>query len=82
MRALTISELKQYDGRGGRPAYVAYRGKVYDVSQSFLWKGGTHQALHDAGRDLTAEINDAPHGDEFITRFPVVGELIEGPNES
>ena len=35
---LTIQELKNYDGKNGRKAYIAYKGKIYDVSESFLWK--------------------------------------------
>ena len=35
--------LAQYDGKNGNPAYVAYKGKVYDVSASFLWKDGNHK---------------------------------------
>jgi len=51
MRVFTKEELKKYDGSKG-VAYVAYHGKVYDVSQSFLWKSGVHQVLHRAGCDL------------------------------
>ena len=76
MRRFTKEELRYFDGKDGRPAYIAYRGKVYDVSGSFLWKGGRHQALHEAGRDLTEALKDAPHGEEFISKFPVVGILI------
>jgi predicted heme/steroid binding protein len=39
-RKFTLEELKQYDGRDGRPAYIAYKGKVYDVTDSFLWIDG------------------------------------------
>jgi len=28
------------DGKAGRPAYIAYQGAVYDVSECFLWKNG------------------------------------------
>lgn len=36
MKKFTREELAQYDGKNGNPAYVAYKGKVYDVSVSFL----------------------------------------------
>ncbi len=36
MRKFTREELKKYDGKNGRPAYIAYKGKVYDVSDSHL----------------------------------------------
>jgi predicted heme/steroid binding protein len=77
MRTFTREELQKFDGREGRPAYVAFRGKVYDVSESFLWRGGKHQVLHQAGEDLTEAMQEAPHGEELLARFPVVGELQE-----
>ncbi|MCD6289690.1 MAG: cytochrome B5 [Anaerolineae bacterium] len=78
MRELTIEELAQYNGRDRKPAYIAHRGKIYDVSRSFLWQGGRHQAIHDAGTDLTAALEQAPHGPELIEEFPLVGVLVEG----
>ncbi len=78
MRKFTKTQLAEYDGRDGRPAFIAYKGVVYDVSDSFLWKGGRHQVLHDAGRDLTLELDDAPHGEDLLERVPVVGTLIGG----
>lgn len=64
-----------FDGAGGSPVYIAFEGKVYDVSESWHWRGGSHWSLHNAGADLTAEIADAPHGREMLERFPVVGLL-------
>ncbi len=81
MRAFTREELSHYDGRDGRPAYVAYEGKVYDVTDSFLWRDGRHQALHRAGADLTEALRTAPHGPELLARFPVVGVLVEKKEE-
>jgi len=75
MKTFTSEELAEFDGTDGKPAYVAYKGVVYDLSESFLWKGGKHQGLHRAGRDLTEEIARAPHEPDFLKRFPVVGEL-------
>ncbi|MCX8032620.1 MAG: cytochrome B5 [Thermoleophilia bacterium] len=77
MLKLTPAELAKYNGRGGAPAYVAYEGKIYDVSSSFLWQRGRHQAMHEAGTDLTQALAQAPHGKEFLERFPVVGILVE-----
>jgi predicted heme/steroid binding protein len=75
MRKFTEEELKKYDGRNGRRAYVACRGIIYDVTGSFLWKDGKHQVAHPAGRDLTVEIKTAPHGMDLLKKFPVVGRL-------
>jgi predicted heme/steroid binding protein len=44
-KSFTKEELGKYDGSNGI-AYIAFRGKVYDVSQSFHWKGGIHQVIH------------------------------------
>ena len=77
MRTFTKKELAQYKGKNGFPAYIAYNGRVYDVSSSFLWRDGKHQVIHKAGVDLTASLEQAPHGAELLERFPIVGTLQE-----
>ncbi len=79
MRRFTLEDLKRFDGKDGRKAYVACSGLVYDVSESFLWRGGNHQGLHEAGRDLTEFLKEAPHGEDILKRFPVIGYLEESP---
>lgn len=74
-QVFTRESLTEFDGTQGRPAYVAYQGKVYDVSESALWADGDHWAEHQAGADLTAEIGDAPHSAEELENFPIVGTL-------
>jgi len=74
-KRFTEKELKRFDGKDGRPAYVAFQGKVYDVSGSRLWQDGRHQGRHIAGDDLTEHMVNAPHGEETLTRFRVVGAL-------
>ncbi len=71
----TAAELAKFDGKDGRPTYVAFKGKVYDVSKSSLWGFGEHLDGHLAGKDLSGELPDAPHGDEVFSDFPAVGEL-------
>lgn len=73
----TLEELKNYDGKDGRPAYIAYKGRVYDVTDDFLWTGGDHQGEHAAGRDLTEEMALAPHGDDVVERVKLVGVLVK-----
>lgn len=75
MKKFTLEELAKFDGKEGHPVYVAYKGKVYDVSESWLWDDGDHQGLHEAGKDLTEDMEDAPHEDDNLSEFPVVGEL-------
>jgi len=77
-RRFTIFDLKEFDGKEGRPAYVALKGKVYDVSNSPLWKTGKHPGAHGAGLDLTMSIVNAPHSEEVLMKFKVVGELVQG----
>lgn len=75
MEMFTEEELAKYDGKNGNLAYVAYKGKVYDLTESFLWKNGIHQVLHSAGLDLTDALKQAPHGDNVLEKFPVVGSI-------
>ena len=75
MREYTLEEVAKANGQGGAPALVAFQGNVYDVSKSDLWVGGDHQEMHNAGRDLTSEMADAPHDEEVLKRYPVVGVL-------
>lgn len=75
MQEFTLEQLKQFDGREGRPAYVAYEGGVYDVSASAMWPEGDHEGMHNAGQDLTEAHDDAPH-DVHILDFPQVGTVI------
>lgn len=77
MREFDLEELAAFDGREGRPVYIVHAGKVYDVSQSKLWKDGVHMRRHKAGADLTADIQAAPHGPEMLDRYPQVGVLKE-----
>jgi predicted heme/steroid binding protein len=75
MRDFTADELAEFDGSDGGSAYVAYKGVVYDVTESSMWGGGDHEGEHAAGHDLTEEMEDAPH-DVLVTDFPEVGRLV------
>ncbi|HEX8947913.1 MAG TPA: CopD family protein [Dissulfurispiraceae bacterium] len=74
---MTPDELSRCDGQEGRPAYIAYKGVVYDISQSKLWKDGSHMRKHLAGSDLTDALRTAPHGEDKIISMPVIGRLVE-----
>ena len=76
LKKFTVKELEEYNGKDGKPAYVAYQGKVYDLSQSILWGGGDHIGMHHAGKDITEELELAPHGEEVLERVKLVGELV------
>lgn len=63
----TTEELAKFNGQNGQPAYVAYEGKVYDVSEVKEWKTGTHQRKYEAGKDYTDVLNNiAPHPASFL----------------
>ncbi len=73
----TLDELSQFDGKAGQPAYIAYKGIIYDVTKSKLWKNGSHVMKHTAGNDLTDMLdNAAPHGEDKIHIMPQVGNLL------
>lgn len=73
MKAFELEDLAGYDGKDGRPVYIVHQGRVFDVSQSRLWKGGLHMKRHHAGTDLTTDFGGAPHGLEVFERYPQVG---------
>ena len=77
-REFTLGELSQFNGENGKPVYVAYQGKVFDVSASKLWRGGVHMKRHHAAKDLSTDFKAAPHGEEVLGRYPQVGVLREG----
>jgi predicted heme/steroid binding protein/uncharacterized membrane protein len=72
---MTLDDLRHFDGTENRPAYFAYKSKVYDVCLSKLWKGGIHFKKHQAGNDLTDLLKTAPHGEEKIWPMPEIAEL-------
>jgi len=74
-KQFTIEELKEYNGKNGKPAYIAYKGKVYDVTDDYLWTDGEHQGEHSAGTDLTENMSLAPHMEDVLDRVKFVGIL-------
>jgi predicted heme/steroid binding protein len=78
-RQFTLEELKLNDGKNGKPAYIAFKGKVYDVSDDFLWVDGDHQGEHSAGQELTEAMQHAPHMEDVLERSPmkIIGILVK-----
>lgn len=81
MKEFTSEELQSFNGKEGKPVYLSFEGKVYDVSKSPLWSKGTHMNRHPSGKNLTGEISAAPHGIEVLERYPQVGTLKKGMPE-
>jgi predicted heme/steroid binding protein/uncharacterized membrane protein len=75
MKTLTEQELAHYDGKDGRPVYIAHEGNIFDVSASKLWRSGQHMKRHSAGMDLSVDIQAAPHDTSVLDRYPQVGVL-------
>lgn len=68
------AQLALRNGQDKPAIWVAYKGLIYDVSTSRLWKNGMHYE-HWAGQDLTDELADAPHSASVFEKFEVIGIL-------
>jgi len=75
MKEYAIHQLALRNGQDRDEIWVAFKGVIYDVSESRLWKNGKHYE-HWAGQDLTSELKDAPHDQTVFEKFKVVGKLI------
>ncbi|WP_113654358.1 cytochrome b5 domain-containing protein [Pedobacter namyangjuensis] len=71
----TKQQLALRNGQDKPQIWVAYKGLIYDVGASRLWKNGKHYE-HWAGQDLTKELADAPHTETVFEKFEVVGVLL------
>lgn len=67
-------QLALRNGQDKPEIWVAYKGDIYDVSRSKLWRDGKHYE-HWAGQDLTDELPDAPHNEKVFSKFDIVGVL-------
>jgi len=70
-KVFTLEELSKYNGKDGKPSYVAVDGVVYDLTKVF--KNGTHYE-HLAGEELTEGFYKK-HVKSQITKYPVMGIL-------
>lgn len=68
-------QLALRNGQDREEIWIAYKGVIYDVTTSRLWRKGQHYE-HFAGQDLTHELDDAPHTELVFQRFPIIGKLI------
>jgi predicted heme/steroid binding protein len=76
LKRYSRAQLALRNGQDKPQIWCAYRGIIYDVSHSRLWKNGLHYQ-HWAGQDLTDELMDAPHSASVFERFEAVGVLDE-----
>ena len=70
----TIQQLALRNGQDKPEIWIAFQGKIYDVSSSRLWFNGKHYE-HWAGQDLTDELKDAPHNEGVFSKFKIIGEI-------
>jgi predicted heme/steroid binding protein len=75
MKSVTKQQLALRNGVDREEVWVAFRGKVYDLSNSRLWHSGRHYE-HWAGQDLTEEMMEAPHTARVFDKFQPIGLLI------
>lgn len=71
---ITKKQLALRNGQDKPEVWVAFKGLIYDVGSSRLWRNGTHYT-HWAGQDLTDEMLDAPHTEKVLSKFKVIGKL-------
>ena len=75
MKIYTLNQLALRNGQDREEIWIAYRGMIYDVTDSRLWRNGRHYE-HWAGQDLTEELSDAPHSGQLLEKFKKVGKLV------
>jgi len=71
----TKSQISLCNGQDRKEIWVAYKGVIFDVTESRYWKKGMHYE-HWAGQDLTDELGDAPHAEEVFKRVKKIGILV------
>lgn len=72
----TVQQLALRNGQDREEIWVAFKGEIYDVTSSKMWRNGKHYE-HWAGQDLTEELKDAPHNGIVFDKFKIVGKLKE-----
>lgn len=75
MKEYSRAQLALRNGQDRDEIWCAFRGLIYDVTASRLWRDGKHYE-HWAGQDLTEELAEAPHTDKVFKKLTVIGKLI------
>lgn len=76
LREYSHAQLALRNGQDRPEIWCAYKGIIYDVGKSRLWRNGQHYE-HWAGQDLTEELKSAPHTAHVFDKFKKVGKLIK-----
>ncbi len=75
LKEYTRAELALRNGQDKPQIWIAFRGLIYEVTSSRLWRNGKHYE-HWAGQDLTDELAEAPHNENVFDKFEPIGRLI------
>jgi predicted heme/steroid binding protein len=75
LKGYTRAELALRNGQDKPQIWIAFRGLIYEVTSSRLWRNGKHYE-HWAGQDLTDELAEAPHNENVFDKFDPIGRLI------
>ena len=81
MKTFSKAQLALRNGQDREEIWVAFQGKIYDVTHSRLWRNGKHYE-HWAGQDLTDELSDAPHTEQVFKKFEIVGLLSDSESQN
>jgi predicted heme/steroid binding protein len=76
LKEISKRQLSLRNGQEKPEIWVAFRGNVYDLTLSKLWRNGKHYE-HWAGQDLTDELIKAPHLENVFEKFDIIGILID-----
>ena len=74
MKEYSVQQLALRNGNDREEIWIAFRGVIYDVTRSRLWRDGKHYE-HWAGQDLTQELAEAPHDSKVFEKLQIVGKL-------
>ncbi|MDD2799111.1 MAG: cytochrome b5 domain-containing protein [Bacteroidales bacterium] len=70
----TKSQLALRNGSEMDEIWIAFEGKIYDMTSSVYWKKGSHYGNF-PGQDLTEELSTSPHGRRVFENLTPIGEL-------
>lgn len=76
--AITSQQLAENNGQNGKPCWVAVDGTVYEISGFAQWVDGIHTPSGGkarCGKDLSAVINESPHGKSKLKLLTEIGQL-------
>ncbi len=76
MKAYSKNQLALRNGTDREEIWIAFKGTIYDVTNSRLWRNGKHYE-HWAGQDLTEELDDAPHDTKVFEKLQAIGILVK-----